>query len=460
VESEESEAAARTFLIIPPKVGGTGNGVMTADSRRRGAYNSDSGLPGGGRVFVRAKDFCIDTTGSYPAYVPKRATHSALSIPGNTVSASGNVPVLTVANFTMVGCTFNVDSGKNASLVQDIDVLYPTWDPIAWAMEAGPREHNGANSTRFSAKFGRIERVRIRLSTGSGVKIEGTNNTAVDVLVDGVDSIGTLTQPALAAGSGGTQILHATARFFGNAGIVVDNGGNRVGYSHAHHGGLIGLDSALVYTGSCLDRNTTFDHIWAHHAREKCIRFDDQSRHVTVHHCVAFDCGEPLSDKSVAGFSLVLKGDYHYMYANTLFSSSVTDFDSPSCPEPSKPWGPHRQPSLPHQNNETQVFNSAFLSAASLSGCEKNYTGPPGGNFSHIAKLSLQQMQLEGPYPPAFNFTPMAGSPLVDAGEVYAPYTDGFVGSAPDVGAYERGGEAWVAGCRVSQWGAWREWDA
>lgn len=38
-------------------------------------------------------------------------------------------------------------------------------------------------------------------------------------------------------------------------------------------------------------------------------------------------------------------------------------------------------------------------------------------------------------------------SPLIDAGVLVPPYTDGHVGAAPDIGAYERGGVKWVAGC-------------
>ncbi|GJM63220.1 right-handed parallel beta-helix repeat-containing protein [Persicobacter diffluens] len=44
------------------------------------------------------------------------------------------------------------------------------------------------------------------------------------------------------------------------------------------------------------------------------------------------------------------------------------------------------------------------------------------------------------------NFMPKAGSALVNAGQEIPGYTDGFVGDAPDIGAYERGGDYWVPG--------------
>ena len=49
------------------------------------------------------------------------------------------------------------------------------------------------------------------------------------------------------------------------------------------------------------------------------------------------------------------------------------------------------------------------------------------------------------------DYRPTASSPLVDAGAIIPPFTDGYVGSAPDIGAYERGGEWWRAGCEGLQ---------
>jgi hypothetical protein len=54
----------------------------------------------------------------------------------------------------------------------------------------------------------------------------------------------------------------------------------------------------------------------------------------------------------------------------------------------------------------------------------------------------------------ARDFRPKEGSSLVDAGFHVPGVTDGFVGAAPDIGAYEKGGEQWTAGLSwdVSAW--------
>jgi hypothetical protein len=48
------------------------------------------------------------------------------------------------------------------------------------------------------------------------------------------------------------------------------------------------------------------------------------------------------------------------------------------------------------------------------------------------------------------DFYLQAGSPVIDQGRVIAGITDGFVGSAPDIGAYEYGGADWTAGANLT----------
>jgi hypothetical protein len=50
----------------------------------------------------------------------------------------------------------------------------------------------------------------------------------------------------------------------------------------------------------------------------------------------------------------------------------------------------------------------------------------------------------------AFNFQLRPGSPLIDKGQPLPPFTDGFGGAAPDVGAYESGKPLFTAGAVVA----------
>ena len=49
----------------------------------------------------------------------------------------------------------------------------------------------------------------------------------------------------------------------------------------------------------------------------------------------------------------------------------------------------------------------------------------------------------------AGDFRLRSDSPAIDNGLVLSPYTDGYAGRAPDLGAYEFGRSAWTAGARI-----------
>ena len=97
------------------------------------------------------------------------------------------------------------------------------------------------------------------------------------------------------------------------------------------------------------------------------------------------------------------------------------------------------------QNAHSQVFNTVANSSKAT--CECSGNTPPGGNLTGIYRKAETAEQLGLMDVSNHDYRPKASSPLVDAGVVFPPYTDGFLGKAPDIGAYEFGGERWVAGC-------------
>jgi hypothetical protein len=52
--------------------------------------------------------------------------------------------------------------------------------------------------------------------------------------------------------------------------------------------------------------------------------------------------------------------------------------------------------------------------------------------------------------PSSGNYQLKAGSPAIDMGTMLSPYTNGYVGSAPDLGAFEYGAPAWTAGSSLT----------
>ena len=67
--------------------------------------------------------------------------------------------------------------------------------------------------------------------------------------------------------------------------------------------------------------------------------------------------------------------------------------------------------------------------------------GPRGPLFEHNGRGAVDSRGV-----------PEAGSAAIDAGVAIPGVTDGFVGQAPDLGAYEQGAPYWKAGATGATW--------
>ena len=55
------------------------------------------------------------------------------------------------------------------------------------------------------------------------------------------------------------------------------------------------------------------------------------------------------------------------------------------------------------------------------------------------------------------SFQLVAASPCIDAAEVISGITDGYLGAAPEIGAYEYGVDPWTAGCDLADQIDWAD---
>jgi hypothetical protein len=149
--------------------------------------------------------------------------------------------------------------------------------------------------------------VSIRNTNNGGLGVSGDRNRIENCLVENIDWLGTLTYIPLSLTGNNNKLLHTTVRYFGNAGVVTKipntppaintnrtqlppqpmaGRHSEVAYCHIHHSGLIGKDTAALYTGGWDTAGLEWHHNWIHTATEKCARADDQSRNMSVHHNV------------------------------------------------------------------------------------------------------------------------------------------------------------------------------
>jgi len=354
-----------------------------------------------------------------------------------------------LSGFRFLGATFEFRNCRHC-VAEDCRLLFPTYarriaDPAAKEPWAERTLVEGSHNTVRGCTFA--------YSPTCGLVMAGAHNVAEDNLIHDMSWYGCLRHKPLAMSAGPHEssppqqdrsgflgvIRHNTVHSVGNAGICFYNGAFLAEYNHVYDGGLCCEDVALIYTHLPICAGSEVRYNWVHGCRTGTgrglgIRGDDQTRGLIVHHNVVWDCG-------MCG--LIVKGDNNKVYNNTVLDIGTEE--KPGCAismhtkaEPRKPWR-EQWPLLEQQNANSEIFNNA---ARTITSNNQGAPFPPGDNLA--GNFQGEDFLLTDPA--ALDFRPKAGSPLIDAGREIAGFTDGSAGDAPDIGAYEYGGENWRPG--------------
>ena len=99
----------------------------------------------------------------------------------------------------------------------------------------------------------------------------------------------------------GAAISHVTINGAGGCGIVTSQLSNEISMCKVSHAAQVGLDQAGIHADNldahesdlCDAHNCTkaWHHNWVYNVRDKCVRGDDGSVNMAVHHNVIFNCG-------------------------------------------------------------------------------------------------------------------------------------------------------------------------
>ena len=146
---------------------------------------------------------------------------------------------------------------------------HPTYNSEILEMNAPPNKGKVA-STLIAGNFIRVENVSLGNTNNHGLSLSGDGVALTNAVISYTGSLGTLTYVPLAVEGNHVNVSRCTVAYFGNAGVTTHipntppakdpnapppvpqpmfNRSMIVSHNHIHHGGLIGKDSALLYTG-------------------------------------------------------------------------------------------------------------------------------------------------------------------------------------------------------------------
>lgn len=251
----------------------------------------------------------------------------------------------------------------------------------------------------------------IRYSSQSGLSLTGTNLEVSNCVITDVDYFPGGYYTALNLSGGGHKVLHNTFTNSGRFLIFHPAQNCEIAYNDLGYGQRLTRDGGATYVYNWNGNGTTLHHNSCHDSGVG-IYLDNNTSNFTLYRNICWNnnIGIQLNSPSLTNKA----------YNNTLMSnpSSFYSWD---------PTGTLNQAGTEIINNLTSGTN-LFATGANAPTTAKNGWYPPVGS----------------------NFIPQTGSGAIDTGNLLPPYTDGYAGSAPDIGAYETGAAVWTAGASLA----------
>ncbi|GAA4934559.1 carbohydrate-binding protein [Algibacter agarivorans] len=276
-----------------------------------------------------------------------------------------------------------------------------------------------------------VKGCNINHSSANGITVEkwsGAHNSTIEGnYVSNIDYLGIHTTPIRSLADN-VKILKNTIVNAGRDGIYVSGDNCEVAYNDVSFSELINSDSGVFYTvGGATLKNTEIHHNWFHDAtapsyshevdgpgKAAGIYLDNNSKGYTVHHNVVWNV-------SWSGYQVNWNNTDLDFFHNTIWNAERA-MDS---------W----VNGFAQQNNK--VYNNFANTGSWFAG-----NGP--------AEFDIQDNLIStvSPFEDVNNqyFMPKPGSVVIDQAMVISGFVKPYEGSAPDIGAYERGGTEWTAG--------------
>jgi Right handed beta helix region len=259
-------------------------------------------------------------------------------------------------------------------------------------------------------------------SAGNGIMLSGNGHTVSNCIVHDVDYVANDCGAVSPQGGTGDVITHNT--FYNSGRSLLLHRHLQAGkllYNHIYNAGLQMQDLGCTYAYATDGAGTEIAYNVVHGCHPIYgskigvgIYIDNNSPNHLIHHNVAYDCDRAMI--------LNLPGTNELVYNNTLLGDKYTITGGGS----------------PNDATGTVIENNIFRNSVSA-----------GAGATLLNNLASSTDPL---FVDATNadFQLQPGSPAIDTGLLIPPYTDGYAGAAPDLGALESGAVPWHAGSSLT----------
>ncbi|AXT56156.1 T9SS C-terminal target domain-containing protein [Aquimarina sp. AD1] len=268
-----------------------------------------------------------------------------------------------------------------------------------------------------------IRNCTINHSSANGISVQSWANAHNSIIekntISNIDYLGIHATP-IRTRANNVKVLKNKITNSGRDGMYVSGDNCEVAYNDVSRAQLINADSGVFYTvGDDRRKGTEIHHNWFHDSKPPSyagnkaagIYLDNNSKGYVVHHNVVWNV-------SWTGYQVNWNNEHLDFFHNTIWNAG----------EAMGSW----VNGYPQSDN--RVYN--------------NYSNKEGWHEAPGFEYKNNIINATSPFENAngLNFMPKSNGSVVNSGRVIAGFEKAYKGSAPDIGAYERGGTRWTAG--------------
>ncbi|CAM4396310.1 T9SS type A sorting domain-containing protein [Zobellia roscoffensis] len=262
----------------------------------------------------------------------------------------------------------------------------------------------------------RIEKCEIAFNAGAGLVVRGNNHQILDNYIHDCNFLGFYDGPLVVRGINNTSVKNNTVFRGGRDAIQYNGSDNEFSYNDISQSNLVADDCALFYTVGP-QYTTEIHHNWFHDTasggtkyKAAGIYLDNDAAGFIVHHNVVWNT-------EWTSVQINWNGTDIDIFNNTLWNGS----------EVMGAW--HKEGT---SFSNVRVWNNL--------GSDENWE-PQSDKQNNLVVSSNVFVNADNA-----DFKLKSDTSPIDQGREISGITEGYIGDKPDVGAYENGGEQWVAG--------------
>ena len=359
-------------------------------------------------------------------YPPDGLDPNELEIRGKVQSYAfdiTNSDYVELKNIEFFATTFRF-TNSDYGLVEGCNLFYPScYKRMLGVVDTPPEMSIFASSSNS-----KVSKSAFRFTDGSALEMYSGNNTIEDCYFYHIDYTATdLNGLMTTIQMGGSNNVFRNNTMHKLGASATLNPGNEalIEFNDMSDSGYMQSDGALIQCMVGQQPGTEIRYNWLHDTIKYGARFDGNGagNNGLMHHNVIWN---------VQG-GIMIKGFEHNLFNNTAFDNGDKNDIIVM---------------IDQGGNEGTITrnNAANKIAGHRSGSFQDYPVP--GVYDHNwngyeTNEDIKDLLMD---PENYDFRPLPNSDLVDTGVIVDAITDGFIGDAPDQGAYEYGGEMWVPG--------------